>query len=40
LSGRIEANLEAKVGVPVRIELVPRETLPRPAYKPERVVDE
>ena len=40
LAGRIQANLEAKVGVPVRIELVPRETLPRPAYKPERVVDE
>lgn len=40
LRGRIEAGLGEKLGVPVAVELVPRETLPRPAFKPERVVDE
>lgn len=37
---RVEAGLAARLGVPVHLELVPREALPRPAFKPERVVDE
>lgn len=40
LAARVESNLQGRLGVPVGVELVARGTLPRPAYKPERVVDE
>jgi len=40
LRSEIEDKVGATLGVPVLAELVPRETLPRPAFKPERVVDE
>lgn len=39
LQERVRAGLAEKLGVPVQVELVPRESLPRPAFKPERVVD-
>ena len=36
----VEADLQGRLAVPVSVELVGRGTLPRPAFKPERVVDE
>ncbi len=40
LSTEITQILEQALGVPVRLKLVTSDTLPRPAYKPLRVVDE
>ncbi|MBX7159916.1 MAG: hypothetical protein K1X95_06445 [Acidimicrobiia bacterium] len=37
---RLAAALEASLGVPASVDVVGRGTLPRPPYKPERVVDE
>jgi hypothetical protein len=32
--------MRSALGVRVKVELLPRGALPRPAFKPERVVDE
>jgi phenylacetate-CoA ligase len=37
---RVTSVLEERLGVPVRVELLPAGALPRPAYKPAPVVDE
>jgi hypothetical protein len=40
LSEKIAARLEEKLEVPARAEMLPRGSLPRPDFKPVRVVDE
>ena len=40
LGDKIAARLEEKLEVPARVEMVPRGALPRPEFKPVRVVDE
>jgi len=40
LGKKIAAGLEAKLEVPARVEMLPRGSLPRPDFKPVRVVDE
>lgn len=40
LAGRVRARLEERLGVPVSLELLQTGKLPRPFYKPLRVVDE
>jgi phenylacetate-CoA ligase len=40
LTSRIEQGMGSALGVRVKVELLPRGALPRPAFKPERVVDE
>jgi phenylacetate-CoA ligase len=40
LAERLTGVLERELGVPVRLELLPSGALPRPSYKPLRVVDE
>jgi len=40
LGEKIAAAIEAKIEVPARVEMVPRGGLPRPDFKPVRVVDE
>lgn len=40
LSGPLAARLEERLGVGARVEMVPRGSLPRPEFKPLRVVDE
>jgi phenylacetate-CoA ligase len=40
LSGRVKARLEERLGVPITLQLLETGKLPRPFYKPLRVVDE
>ncbi|MGH2727924.1 MAG: phenylacetate--CoA ligase family protein, partial [Actinomycetota bacterium] len=40
LGGPIAARIEEKLEAPARVEMVPRGALPRPDFKPVRVVDE
>ena len=40
LGEKIAAHVEEKLEVPTRIEMLPRGSLPRPEFKPVRVVDE
>ena len=40
LGEKIAADIEAKLEVPARVEMLPRGSLPRPDFKPVRVVDE
>jgi phenylacetate-coenzyme A ligase PaaK-like adenylate-forming protein len=40
LASRVEARLKERLGVPISLELVETGKLPRPFYKPLRVVDE
>ena len=40
LSSAIAAKIEEKLAVPARVEMLPRGSIPRPEFKPVRVVDE
>ncbi len=40
LSTAIAAKIEEKIAVPARVEMVPRGSIPRPEFKPVRVVNE
>ena len=40
IGGAIAAKLEEKLAVPARVEMLPRGSLPRPEFKPMRVVDD
>jgi phenylacetate-CoA ligase len=40
LGEKVAAHLEERLGVPARVEMLPRGALPRPEFKPVRVVDE
>lgn len=40
LGRKLSSTLHGSLGVPVRLDLMPSGTLPRPAYKPARVVDQ
>jgi phenylacetate-coenzyme A ligase PaaK-like adenylate-forming protein len=40
LSARVKSRLEERLGVPITLQLLETGKLPRPFYKPLRVVDE